>query len=53
MKTYLEPNEVELMGKVAACFRDRLLIRLLFRLGIIILAVALAWHFERIKIKRE
>ena len=33
MKTYLEPNEVELMEKVAACFRDRLLIRLLFRLG--------------------
>lgn len=33
MKTYLEPNEVELMEKVAVCFRDRLLIRLLFRLG--------------------
>jgi integrase/recombinase XerD len=33
MKTYLEPNEVELMEKVARCFRDRLLIRLLFRLG--------------------
>jgi len=33
MKTYLEPNEVELMEKLAKCFRDRLLIRLLFRLG--------------------
>lgn len=33
MKTYLEPNEVELMEKVARCFRDRLLIRLLFHLG--------------------
>jgi integrase/recombinase XerD len=33
MKTYLESNEVELMEKVARCFRDRLLIRLLFRLG--------------------
>jgi len=33
MKTYLEPNEVELMEKVARCFRDRLLIMLLFRLG--------------------
>jgi len=33
MKTYLEPNEVEIMEKVARCFRDRLLIRLLFRLG--------------------
>jgi len=33
MKTYLEPNEVELMEKAAACLRDRLLIRLLFRLG--------------------
>ena len=33
MKTYLESNEVGLMEKVAACFRDRLLVRLLFRLG--------------------
>jgi len=32
-KTYLESNEVELMEKVAVCFRDRLLVRLLFRLG--------------------
>jgi len=33
MKTYIEAIEVEVMEKVAACFRDRLLIRLLFRLG--------------------
>jgi integrase/recombinase XerD len=33
MKTYLESNEVELMEEVASCFRDRLLIRLLARLG--------------------
>ena len=33
MKTYLEPEEVELMEKAATCLRDRLLIRLLFRLG--------------------
>ncbi|MCJ7425966.1 MAG: tyrosine-type recombinase/integrase [Dehalococcoidales bacterium] len=33
MKTYLEPNEVEPMEKMAACFCDRLLIKLLFRLG--------------------
>jgi integrase/recombinase XerD len=33
MKTYLEPGEVELMEKAARCFRDRLLIRVLFYLG--------------------
>jgi len=33
MKAYLEPEEVALMEKAATCFRDRLLIRLLFRLG--------------------
>lgn len=33
MKTYLEAIEVGLMEKVATCFRDRLLVRLLFRLG--------------------
>jgi len=33
MKAYIEAIEVEVMEKVAACFRDRLLIRLLFRLG--------------------
>jgi integrase/recombinase XerD len=33
MKAYLGPEEVALMEMVAMCFRDRLLIRLLFRLG--------------------
>jgi integrase/recombinase XerD len=33
MKVYIEPQEVALMEKAARCFRDRLLIRLLFRLG--------------------
>ena len=33
MKAYLEPEEVARMEKAATCFRDRLLIRLLFRLG--------------------
>jgi integrase/recombinase XerD len=33
MKVYLEPEEVALMEKAALCFRDRLLIRLLFRSG--------------------
>jgi len=33
MKAYLEPADVELMERVAICPRDRLLIRLLFRLG--------------------
>jgi len=33
MKTYLDPEDVELMEKAAGCLRDRLLIRLLFRLG--------------------
>jgi len=33
MKTYLEPGDVELMEQAASCERDRLLIRLLFRLG--------------------
>ncbi len=33
MKAYLEPEEVVLMEKAATCFRDRLLIRLLFRSG--------------------
>ena len=33
MKTYLEPRDVELIENQATCFRDRLLIRLLFRLG--------------------
>lgn len=33
MKAYLEPGEIVLMEKAARCFRDKLLIRLLFRLG--------------------
>ena len=33
MKTYLDPHDVELMGKCAIPVRDKLLIRLLFRLG--------------------
>lgn len=33
MKTYLEPNEVNLLEKAATNLRDRLLIRLLSRLG--------------------
>jgi len=33
MKAYLETEEVALMENTAMCFRDRLLIRLLFRLG--------------------
>lgn len=33
MKAYLEPADIELMERAASCLRDRLLIRLLFRLG--------------------
>lgn len=33
MKVYLEPNEVKLMEKAATNLRDKLLVRLLFRLG--------------------
>jgi len=33
MKTYLEPEDVRLLEEAATCFRDRLLIRLLFRTG--------------------
>ena len=33
MKTYLEQEEIEMMGKAATNFRDRLLIQMLFRLG--------------------
>ncbi len=33
MKAYLEPGEVVLMEEATTCLRDRLLIRLLFRLG--------------------
>ena len=33
MKAYLEPQDVERMEEAATCVRDKLLIRLLFRLG--------------------
>jgi integrase/recombinase XerD len=33
MKTYLEPEEITLMEEATTNLRDRLLIRLLFRLG--------------------
>jgi len=33
MKAYLEPTDIVLMEQAASCLRDRLLVRLLFRLG--------------------
>jgi integrase/recombinase XerD len=33
MKTYIEPDEVAMMEKVASNLRDKILIHLLFRLG--------------------
>ena len=33
MRTYLEPADIEMLERAARCLRDRLLIRLLFRLG--------------------
>jgi integrase/recombinase XerD len=33
METYLESEQVKLLEEASSCFRDRLLIRLLFRLG--------------------
>ena len=33
MKTYLEPKEIEQMEQSAEYLRDKLLVRLLFRLG--------------------
>jgi integrase/recombinase XerD len=33
MKAYIEPDEVTMMEKVASNLRDKILIRLLFRLG--------------------
>jgi integrase/recombinase XerD len=33
MKAYLEPEDIELMERGTSCIRDRLLVRLLFRLG--------------------
>jgi len=52
MKTYLEPREVELLEKAATNVRDRLLIRLLFRLGCRI-SEALAITVEDIDIARS
>jgi len=51
MKTYLEPEEVELLEKAATNLRDRLLIRLLFRLGCRI-SEALALRVEDIDFDR-
>jgi len=33
VQTYLEPEDIELMERAATCLRDKLLIKLLFRLG--------------------
>jgi len=51
MKVYLEPEEIALLEKAATCFRDRLLIRLLFRLGCRI-SEALALKVEDIDFKQ-
>ena len=50
-KAYLEVNEVESLEEAATCFRDRLLIRLLFRLGCRI-SEALALKVEDIDFAR-
>jgi len=52
MKTYLEPREVELLEKAATNVRDRLLMRLLFRLGCRI-SEALAIMVEDVDIARR
>ena len=51
MKTYLEPDEVAMMGKAASNLRDKILIRLLFRLGCRI-SEALALKVEDIDFAR-
>jgi integrase/recombinase XerD len=51
MKTYIEAIEIKLMEAVATCLRDRLLIRLLFRLGCRI-SEALALKVEDIDFKQ-
>jgi integrase/recombinase XerD len=51
MRAYLEPSEVKLMEERATCLRDRLLIRLLFRLGCRI-SEALALSVEDIDFDR-
>ncbi len=52
MKTYLEPVDIELMERVAGCLRDRLLVRLLFRLGCRV-SEALALKFSDIEFERS
>jgi integrase/recombinase XerD len=51
MKTYLEPEEVELLEQAATNIRDRLLIRMLFRLGCRI-SEALALSVEDIDLEQ-
>lgn len=51
MKTYLEPDEVAMMEKAASNLRDKILIRLLFRLGCRI-SEALALKVEDIDFAR-
>jgi integrase/recombinase XerD len=51
MRAYLEPEEIALLEKAATCLRDRLLIRLLFRLGCRI-SEALALKVEDIDFAR-
>jgi hypothetical protein len=43
MKVYLDPHEVECIEEQATCIRDRLLIRLLFRLGCTIWTIVHLW----------
>ena len=52
MKTYLELKETELLESAASCLRDRLLIRLLSRLGCRI-PEALAIKHEDIDFERK
>jgi len=52
MKAYLEPQEIITMEKVADNMRDRLLIRLLFRLGCRV-SEALALKVEDIDFKQD
>jgi integrase/recombinase XerD len=51
MRAYLEPEEIVLLEKAVTCLRDRLLIRLLFRLGCRI-SEALALKVEDIDFKK-
>lgn len=51
MKAYLEPEEIALLEKATTCLRDKLLVRLLFRLGCRI-SEALALKVEDIDFKQ-